>query len=111
MQQWTPDDRVRAARRRDRASRTVAAVGVAATTGTVAATLGLAAVLPAQPGAAPAPATSVSPTVPAVPPADGPTAATTSEEQGSLALQGPDQAPRERTTRPKRAEVPRTSGS
>lgn len=111
MQMWTPDDLARAARRRDRASRAVAAVGVAATAGTVAATLGLAAVLSPPPDASPAPATSVSPAAPAVPPADGPTAATTTEEQGSLALQGPDQTPRERTTRTKRADVPRTSGS
>jgi hypothetical protein len=111
MQQWTPDDRARAARRRDLASRAVAAVGVAATTGTVAATLGLAAVLPQPPDATPAPASSVSPAAPAVPPADRPTAATTPQEQGGLALQGPDRAPRERPTRTKRADVPRTSGS
>jgi len=111
MQQWTSDDRVQAARRRDRASRAVAAVGVAATTGTVAATLGLAAFLPEPPGASPAPATSVSPAAPAVAPADDPTSATIPEERGSLALQSPDRAPRERTTRIKRAGVPRTSGS
>ena len=111
MQDWTPDDRARAARRRDRASRAVAAVGVAATTGTVAATLGLASVLTPPPAASPAPATTVSPATPAVPPAGGPTVATAPEEQDSLALQGPDRAPRERTSRPKRPDVPRTSGS
>ena len=121
MHNWTPDDRVRAARRRDRASRAVAAAGIAATTGTVAATLALASVLAPPPGAVPAPATAESPATaspdtsaaPAGPPADGPTVATTPQDQGSLALRGPDQAPKEqeRTTRQKRQDVPQTSGS
>ena len=115
MQEWTPDDRARAARRRDRASRAVATVGVAATAGTVAATLGLATVLAPPPADGPTPATSVSATTPAAPPAEAPPAASTTaetpQEQGSLALQGPDKAPRERTSRPKRPDVPRTSGS
>ena len=118
MQDWTPDDRARAARRRDRASRAVAAAGVAATTGTVAATLALASVLAPPPAAVPAPATAVSPATPAapaVPPADGPadrpTRATTPQDQGSIALRAPKKAPRERTTRQKRQHVPQTSGS
>ena len=117
MQDWTPDDRARAARRRDRASRAVAAVGVVATAGTVAATLGLASALTPPPAAGPAPATSVSSASPAGPrsadgaPADQPPVATTRQELGSLALRGPDKPPRERTARPKRPAVPRTSGS
>src|ERR671913_1811356 len=110
MQDWTPEDRIRGARRRDRAARAVAAAGVAATAGAVAATLGLASAL-SPPPTGPLPAGTVSAVPSPVPSDEGPAAAVTPEEQGSLALQGPDSAPRERSSRPARVDVPRTSGS
>lgn len=119
-------ERARTARVRDRATWTVAGLSAAATTCTVAATLGLAAALP-MPPAEQADASGAQPALPASsPPPTGATggAAPAQPEKaqpGSQApsLQVPTMAPKERrktTTAPRRSQqqqqdAPRTSGS
>lgn len=119
-------DRARAARVRDRATWAVAAVSTAATTCTVAATLGLAAALPVPPPeqvGAPAVGTGgASSTGDTITPAPvgSPTPTAQSEEPDAQALRPPDKSPTERrsSTRPARQrqqtqqqDAPRTSGS